>query len=99
MARLVSAGNPPRNIPATNGSSPLQDSRKFLTSILQLNIRNPDCFGMYVYNDSYGWGTMEVIENLLVDFEEAEGNWKEQWAMCEAIAMLWLRGAPGPLYM
>jgi hypothetical protein len=73
--------------------------QKFLTSILQLNLRNPDCFGMYVYNDSYGWGTMEVVENILVDFQEAEGNWKEQWAMCEAIAMLWLRGAPGPLYM
>ncbi|KAJ5815648.1 hypothetical protein N7474_007425 [Penicillium riverlandense] len=73
--------------------------QKFLTSMIQLSLRNPDCFGMYVYNDSYGWGIMEVVENLLVDFEEAEGNWKEQWAMCEAIALFWLRGDPTPLYM
>ncbi|KAJ5605549.1 hypothetical protein N7510_008330 [Penicillium lagena] len=72
---------------------------KFFSSMLQLSLRNPDCFDMYVYNDSYGWGIMEVVENVLVDFKEAEGNWKEQWAMCEATAMLWLRRDLMPMYM
>jgi hypothetical protein len=28
----------------------------------------------------------EVIENLLLDFVEANGNWREQWVVCEALS-------------
>ncbi|KAK6430393.1 hypothetical protein LTR95_013449 [Oleoguttula sp. CCFEE 5521] len=34
----------------------------------QADYRNPDLFGMYIYNDWHGWGLNELIENLLVEF-------------------------------
>lgn len=27
--------------------------------------RDPDIFGMYIYNDYHGYGTVEVIENMV----------------------------------
>jgi hypothetical protein len=27
-----------------------------------------------------------MLQNLILDFEEAAGNYKEQWAVCEALA-------------
>ncbi|KAJ5170605.1 uncharacterized protein N7500_003388 [Penicillium coprophilum] len=50
-------------------------------------VRDPDNFEMYVYNDFCGYAIMELVENLLLDFEEAAGDWKMQWAICEATAL------------
>lgn len=43
---------------------------------------------MYTLNDHAGYGVMEVVQNLLLDFEDAASNWKEQCAVSEALASL-----------
>jgi hypothetical protein len=52
----------------------------------QLPYRNPETFGMMMFSDYPVWGTIEVIENLILDFNEAT-DWREQWAVCEALIM------------
>lgn len=47
---------------------------------------------MYTYNDHLGYGIMELVQNLLLDFDEAKATWKEQWSICEAAAMFFFRG-------
>ncbi|KAL4790687.1 hypothetical protein BDV19DRAFT_330387 [Aspergillus venezuelensis] len=54
---------------------------------------------MYVFNDFQGYGILEVLENLVLDFIEARDNWEEQWADCEAIPLYCLTGATMPLGM
>ncbi|KAH2923232.1 hypothetical protein KXW15_004449 [Aspergillus fumigatus] len=46
---------------------------------------------------SYGYGALEVVQNLFIDYVEAMYDWKEQWAVCEASAMLYMSDALGPL--
>jgi hypothetical protein len=41
---------------------------------------------MYTFNDHEGYGCLEMLQNLILDFEEAAGNYKEQWVVCEALA-------------
>ncbi|CAG8908551.1 unnamed protein product [Penicillium egyptiacum] len=60
------------------------------------DVRNPDNFGMYVYNDFFGYAVMELVENL-VDFDEAAGDWKMQWAICEATGLYFQTDAMMPL--
>ncbi|OQE11785.1 hypothetical protein PENVUL_c002G00083 [Penicillium vulpinum] len=50
-------------------------------------VRDPDNFEMHVYNDFFGYAVMELVENLLLDFDEAAGDWKMQWAICEATGL------------
>lgn len=47
---------------------------------------------MYIYNDFAGYGLVEVMQNIVLDFVEAEGNWKEQWAICEGTAHFLMYG-------
>ncbi|KAK0701213.1 hypothetical protein B0T21DRAFT_388296 [Apiosordaria backusii] len=47
-------------------------------------IRDPDNFGMYTFNDHSAYGALEVLQNLILDFEEAD-SWQEKWAVCEAM--------------
>jgi hypothetical protein len=61
------------------------------------NVRDPDNFEMYVSNDSAGYGGMEIVENLMLDFEEFKGDWKRQWAVCEAAALFFSSNSIGPL--
>ncbi|KXX80644.1 hypothetical protein MMYC01_203400 [Madurella mycetomatis] len=62
--------------------------RKFFTQRIHFELRCPDNFGMYTFNDHAGYGMLEIVQNLILDFEEAAGNHKEQWAVCEALAFL-----------
>ncbi|RAK73190.1 uncharacterized protein BO72DRAFT_480449 [Aspergillus fijiensis CBS 313.89] len=62
-----------------------------------LNLRNPDAFDMYTFNDHAGYGAIEVAQNMLLDFQEAAGNWKEQWAICEALALLFNTDSLDPM--
>lgn len=39
-----------------------------------------------MFSDYPIWGTIEVIENQILDFNEAT-DWREQWAVCEAFIM------------
>ncbi|KAF5012061.1 hypothetical protein F66182_15293, partial [Fusarium sp. NRRL 66182] len=58
-------------------------------------------FGMYVYNDFEAYGVMEVVENLVTYWIEAgrEKNWKEQWVIVEAIAMMLTGSSLDPMQM
>lgn len=54
---------------------------KFLAQRVMTDLRCPDMFNMYIYNDFHGYGVLEVFENLLLDYAEADGDWKEQWVV------------------
>ncbi|KAL2195168.1 hypothetical protein P885DRAFT_41421 [Corynascus similis CBS 632.67] len=64
---------------------------KYLTLSTHFTLRCPDMFGMYTFNDHGTYGVVEILQNLILDFEEAAGNYKEKWAICEALAF-WLQG-------
>lgn len=66
--------------------------RKFLTQIDHFGLRCPDYFGMYTFNDHVGYGVMEILQNLMLDYEEAADNYKEQWAVCEGLALFLAAG-------
>lgn len=40
---------------------------------------------------------MELVENLLLDFDEAAGDWKMQWAICEATGLYFQTDAIMPM--
>lgn len=52
--------------------------RKFMRQVDMARIRDPANFDMHTFNDHAALGVAEVIENLLLDFVEANGNWREQ---------------------
>ena len=61
---------------------------KFYAQRIHCDLRDPDNFHMYTCNDHSAYGVLEVVQNLLLDFDEAANNWKDQWAVCEALAFL-----------
>lgn len=50
------------------------------------DVREPDSFRMYLYNDWFAYGCLEVLENMILDYVEEKGNWKEQWITIEGMA-------------
>ncbi|KAJ5945823.1 hypothetical protein N7454_002662 [Penicillium verhagenii] len=65
----------------------------------QASVRVPDFFNMYTYNDHAGYGVIEVVQNLILDFKAAADlplawptTWKEMWALCEAFAIFCMKG-------
>ncbi|KAJ5759710.1 hypothetical protein N7520_006866 [Penicillium odoratum] len=64
---------------------------------IMTSLRRPDGFGMYISNDHYGFGVLEVGQNLVLDFEEAK-TWKEKWTICEATALFFAKGVADPLF-
>ncbi|CEN61151.1 hypothetical protein ASPCAL07815 [Aspergillus calidoustus] len=73
--------------------------RKFIDLIAHTNLRSPDAFDMYIFNDFERYGVLEVLQNLVLDFIEAKDNWKEQWAVCESIPVYWISNAIMPFTM
>ncbi|KAI0376558.1 hypothetical protein F5Y04DRAFT_266047 [Hypomontagnella monticulosa] len=74
--------------------------RKFYTQLIHVSLRDPDNFGMYTFNDHAGYGCLEVSQNLLLDYVEAsERGWREQWAVCEGVALWLLSSASDALVM
>jgi hypothetical protein len=71
---------------------------KWLMQRSMCDIRDPDGFGMYIYNDWSAWGALEVLENLILDFVEAKGNWKEQWVVVEGMAWWLNESSSGAVY-
>ncbi|KAK1995840.1 hypothetical protein LX36DRAFT_659190 [Colletotrichum falcatum] len=64
--------------------------RKLMTQQIHCQVRDPDNFSMYTYNDHSAYGVLQVIQNLILDYEEAKDNWKEQWVICEAmVPFIW----------
>ncbi|KAK4150906.1 hypothetical protein C8A00DRAFT_36482 [Chaetomidium leptoderma] len=60
--------------------------RKFETQRLHAQLRCPDYFDMYTFNRHGAYGMLELLQNLILDFDEAAANYKEQWAVCEGLA-------------
>ncbi|KAK3291610.1 uncharacterized protein B0H64DRAFT_409539 [Chaetomium fimeti] len=60
--------------------------RKFHTQEVHCQLRCPDYFEMYTFNRHGAYGVLEVLQNLILDFEEASDNYQEQWAVCEGLA-------------
>ncbi|KAK3392889.1 hypothetical protein B0H63DRAFT_456767 [Podospora didyma] len=44
---------------------------KFCNQRNLCDLRNPGCFSMYTFNDHVGYGVLEVLQNLMLDYEEA----------------------------
>lgn len=63
------------------------------------SIRSPDSFGMRTINDHGALGALEVVENLLVDFDEFKEGWRDRWAVCEAVVLYFLGHASEDLFM
>ncbi len=60
--------------------------QKFLGACNHAIPRDPDHFSMYTWNDHAGQGVMEVVQNLVLDFQDAAaGDWMGQWMVCEAL--------------
>lgn len=59
--------------------------KKFENQFLHMDLRVPDYFSMYTFNDHGAYGSLEVLQNLILDFEEAAKEWREQWAVCEGV--------------
>ena len=59
------------------------------------NLRNPDTLNMYTYNDHAAYGVLEVVHNMLLDFDEAwaAGDAHEAWAIVEGMALFMLLGS------
>jgi hypothetical protein len=70
---------------------------KWFTQHTFLDLRCPDAFNMYTFNDHEGYGALEVVQNLFIDYVEAFFDWEEQWAVCEATAMIYMSDALAPL--
>ncbi|XHG02977.1 hypothetical protein AWENTII_006298 [Aspergillus wentii] len=73
--------------------------RRMNTYRIMVDLRDPDSFSMYTFNDHAGYGGIEVAQNMLLDFHEASGNWKEQWAVCEALALMLTCNTLGSILM
>lgn len=54
----------------------------------QISLRDPKLFGLRTFESHKAWGVFEVVQNLILDFEEAidDANLLRQWAICEALA-------------
>lgn len=70
--------------------------QKFLTQYTMTDVRDPDNFDMYTYNDHAAYGVLEVLHNLMLDYEEDSSNWQEQWWVCEAIVLFLHSRGEGP---
>lgn len=42
--------------------------------------------GMEVYTGFDGYGAVEMLKNLVLDFVEADGDWRGIWAVVEGMA-------------
>ncbi|TRX97418.1 hypothetical protein FHL15_001696 [Xylaria flabelliformis] len=78
--------------------------RKFSNQFIHQSLRDPDNFSMYTFNDHAGYGALEVLQNLFLDFEEAAkekrgDGWREQWAICEAVVHWMLHPNTGVMTM
>lgn len=64
------------------------------TASAMVDLRNPDAFGMYTFNDHLAYGAHEVVQNLLADFDEAfkSKDWQEARAVIEGMSLFMIMG-------
>lgn len=66
-----------------------------------MNLRDPDTFAMHTFNDHMAYGALEVVQNMLLDFDEAYKvqQWRESWAVVEGMALFMLVGEGNTMCM
>ncbi|EFY91751.1 hypothetical protein MAC_02341 [Metarhizium acridum CQMa 102] len=59
-----------------------------------MDLRNPDAFRMHTFGDHMAYGALEVVQNMLMDFNEAykAKQWREAWSVVEGMALFILVG-------
>ncbi|KAG9935043.1 hypothetical protein KCV05_g2376, partial [Aureobasidium melanogenum] len=79
-------------------------ARKMDAETMEIPHRDPDCFGMYVYNDFAGYGYQEVVENNVAEVngwwivEEPSYPWhgiddgERSWLTYSLLAFMFLTG-------
>ncbi|PWY96182.1 hypothetical protein BO94DRAFT_570544 [Aspergillus sclerotioniger CBS 115572] len=74
---------------------------KMITYRIMIDLRDPDSFGMYTFNDHAGMGALEVVQNALLDFRDAMGkaDWRGMWAVCEGLGWLVVGNWVAPMMM
>ncbi|KAM0664944.1 hypothetical protein ACQRIU_006097 [Beauveria bassiana] len=60
----------------------------YLSQYALATLRDPDSFQMYTSNDHYGYGLIEMLQNLFLDYPESH-SWRELRCIVEA-AVMWL---------
>ncbi|KAL5357715.1 hypothetical protein BJX96DRAFT_145065 [Aspergillus floccosus] len=73
--------------------------QKYLGARIMCDLRDPDNFDMYTFNDHAGYGVLEVVQNLLLDYDEMKTIWRDQWAVCEALVQLCMGASADPMMM
>ncbi|KAK3934519.1 hypothetical protein QBC46DRAFT_427091 [Diplogelasinospora grovesii] len=68
---------------------------KFFSQHNHVQLRDPANFR--THSGYEGLGVLEVLENLLLDFVEADSSWQEQWVVCEALGFFMLTDMIDPL--
>ncbi|KAI9151852.1 hypothetical protein HJFPF1_09063 [Paramyrothecium foliicola] len=59
-----------------------------------MDLRIPDAFAMYTFNDHASYGALEVVQNIIQDFDDAlkANDRSEAWAVIEGLALFMLFG-------
>jgi hypothetical protein len=62
---------------------------KYSVAVAMLTLRDPDAFDMYTFNDHLAYGALEIVQNIICDFDEAYKliDWREAWAIIEGLAL------------
>ncbi|KAJ5107688.1 hypothetical protein N7456_004363 [Penicillium angulare] len=60
---------------------------------IMYTLRDPDGFGVSGTYEHESFALLELLQNTLLDFHEAKGNWKEQWVICQSF-FLWTKRLP-----
>ncbi|GAB1211693.1 hypothetical protein ATERTT37_000817 [Aspergillus terreus] len=71
--------------------------QKYVGARIMCNLREPELFDMYTFNDHAGYGVLEVVQNLLLDYDEMKPSWRDQWAVCEAMVQLCMGSSMTPM--
>ncbi|OHF02782.1 hypothetical protein CORC01_01883 [Colletotrichum orchidophilum] len=74
---------------------------KLVNQQIHCQVRAPDSFDMSAYNDHSAFGTLQVLLDLVFNYEEVKGNWREQCVICEAMCpFIWyLSGGDFTIYI
>lgn len=73
--------------------------QRFYGAMTMADLRDPDFFSMYTFNDHAAYGVFEVYQNILLDFKQAAGDYKLQWVICEGLALFMSTNTGGMLCM
>ena len=60
--------------------------RKLFAQRIHYQLRCPLYFATKGYKFHVEYGMLEMLQNLILDYAEADGNYREQWAVCETLA-------------